>query len=217
MSRVDERVVYIIDVGEYTKIGYASDPNARRSVIQSHNPTPVTLVGTIETDDAPRLESTLHARLAEHRCQSGGGGEWFDLPDDIHKALADADYLASTTLSENPTPHESWLEGRRRKRRERRDRRMKRRRTPLTKPNGEVNTCTVSGCTEPADAVTVLDDSTIEGARDALSDEWLAYLLAEDRCALCFANAEGYAEHVDESRLDDRRTSAEEQEAVSER
>jgi hypothetical protein len=192
MTDGDDRKVYLMDVGEHTKIGYATDPESRRSVVQSHNHSPVTLSGTIETDDAPRLERTLHTRLSEYRCQTDGGGEWFSLPDDIHKELTQADYLSSITLSEKPTSQRSEARAK-----SRRDRRMKQLRTPI--PGG---TCIGSDCSEPPNAVAVLNDATIHGALDPLSDEWATHLFAGEVCAHCFAAIDGHEDDVDPDRLD---------------
>lgn len=48
------RKVYLMDSGEFTKIGYSTDPEARLSSAQSGNPQPMRLTGVIETNHAPR-------------------------------------------------------------------------------------------------------------------------------------------------------------------
>ncbi|MFC6964939.1 GIY-YIG nuclease family protein [Halocatena marina] len=95
---LDARKVYLMDSGSVTKIGYATDPDARLSSAQSGNPQPLRLVGVIETDHALRLEEKLHRLLSDYRCEMGGGTEWFDLPPDIYEVLAETSYLSVYTL-----------------------------------------------------------------------------------------------------------------------
>ncbi len=93
---LDARQVYLMDSGEFTKIGYSTDPEARLSSAQS-NPLPLKLAGVIETNHAPRLEGKLHEVLSDYRCEMGGGKEWFELPEEIHDVLAGTSYLSAST------------------------------------------------------------------------------------------------------------------------
>lgn len=72
---LDTKNVYLMDSGDFTKIGYSTDPQARLLSAQSGNPQAISLAGVIETNHAPRLEEKLHELLSDYRCEMGGGKE----------------------------------------------------------------------------------------------------------------------------------------------
>ena len=77
--------VYLIDSGEWTKIGISKSPEERLQQIQIGNPTTANLTATIRSDDARAVEKLLHRYYWEFRSDSGG--EWFNLPVDEHSEL----------------------------------------------------------------------------------------------------------------------------------
>jgi hypothetical protein len=67
--------VYVARCGKYCKIGYSMTPEQRITNLQTGNPEPVILLGTIEgTQDT---EARFHAQFHDKRVR----GEWFDLTD----------------------------------------------------------------------------------------------------------------------------------------
>jgi hypothetical protein len=75
------RVVYLVKSLHLYTIGKTTDKlrlQSRLRVYRTHNPHGVQLLHVIQTDDATRLEKTLHRKYSE-RCV---GGEWFELTDD---------------------------------------------------------------------------------------------------------------------------------------
>ena len=80
--------VYLMleDAFGYVKIGISYNPHSRLSSLQTACPQNITLLGTLKTNDARRVETDLHERYADkhHR------GEWFNLSnDDIKELLAE--------------------------------------------------------------------------------------------------------------------------------
>ncbi len=68
--------VYIIQCPETLriKIGISNNPDRRLAQIQTHYPGPLSIVRIITTENARRLEASLHELLHEFRLH----GEWFD-------------------------------------------------------------------------------------------------------------------------------------------
>lgn len=74
-------IVYLVRSLHLYTIGKTSDERrlkSRLQVYRTHNPHAVTLLHTIQTDNATQLEKALHQKYGE-RCV---GGEWFELTDD---------------------------------------------------------------------------------------------------------------------------------------
>lgn len=66
-------IYFIFAVGtQYVKIGWAIDPEARRTELQPGCPHVLRIVATIP-DQTPRDEATLHERFKDYHCR----GEWF--------------------------------------------------------------------------------------------------------------------------------------------
>lgn len=70
------RSVYLIrgNDGKY-KIGIGKDPRKRIGQLQTGNPDRLEIIGVYESENASKIESTLHNRYAHVR----NVGEWFDL------------------------------------------------------------------------------------------------------------------------------------------
>ena len=70
------RSVYLIrgNDGKY-KIGIAKKPPQRIKQLQTGNSDKLTIIETYESENASKIESTLHNRFAHVRNE----GEWFDL------------------------------------------------------------------------------------------------------------------------------------------
>lgn len=68
--------VYFIQVGDDgpVKIGVASDPDRRRTMLQIGCPWPLRILCEINCHDAAAYEAQLHERFADHRIR----GEWFE-------------------------------------------------------------------------------------------------------------------------------------------
>lgn len=66
------------------KIGVADKPEERRRMLQVGSPAILSILGVMETDDAPALERDLHQRFADLRAH----GEWFRLDDAIRSYIA---------------------------------------------------------------------------------------------------------------------------------
>ena len=64
--------IYAIRCGDYVKIGWSTDPIARLGKINTDNPLPCELVGTLVGTEAD--EKLAHASLSHWRVS----GEWFD-------------------------------------------------------------------------------------------------------------------------------------------
>lgn len=73
----DMNKIYLIkslNEGLY-KIGVSKNPNKRLKEVQTGNPSPVEIVQLYETDNAYKIESTLHNRYSHYNTH----GEWFEL------------------------------------------------------------------------------------------------------------------------------------------
>ena len=70
------RSVYLIrgNDGQY-KIGIAKNPKQRIKQLQTGNSDKLTIIETYESENASKIESTLHNQYAHLRNE----GEWFDL------------------------------------------------------------------------------------------------------------------------------------------
>jgi hypothetical protein len=67
--------IYILQAGQYYKIGRTNDLNQRMTQIQPKLPFETELIHTIETSDPASDESYLHRKFASKRTN----GEWFEL------------------------------------------------------------------------------------------------------------------------------------------
>lgn len=74
-------MVYFIDCGPYTKVGITSDVRGRMSGLETHNPFPMRIWGTISGDR--NLERQLHQELAAYRRRN----EWFEFDDEARGAI----------------------------------------------------------------------------------------------------------------------------------
>ena len=75
MSGRPARWVYIIQCGDFIKIGIADNVESRLQLLQCGNPIKLVLLRKFRTWDAPRMERELHDKLGVHRER----GEWFRL------------------------------------------------------------------------------------------------------------------------------------------
>jgi len=87
-SQVSKCYVYLIQSGDGpVKIGVASDPEFRRSELQTGNPYPLSirlLIVCSDTAGAYEIESAFHRVFADVRLQ----GEWFDVtPEQVTEIL----------------------------------------------------------------------------------------------------------------------------------
>lgn len=89
-------MIYLAKCGDYYKIGFTSgDVSKRISALQTGNPIPIQLVGTIPGDQ--KTETALHVRFSEKRVQ----GEWFTLDDDdVRNMLSSQKPFAELTTEE---------------------------------------------------------------------------------------------------------------------
>lgn len=69
--------VYLLQGGNYYKIGHSKDVPTRLSQISPKLPFPTQVIHTIKTDDMAELEKALHKRFKDKRTN----GEWFVLND----------------------------------------------------------------------------------------------------------------------------------------
>lgn len=73
-----EGYVYVIQAGPYYKIGHAINVSKRLEQYAPKLPWEVTLIHSIQSADRIALESYLHKRFADKRCN----GEWFELDEE---------------------------------------------------------------------------------------------------------------------------------------
>lgn len=66
-------MIYVFKSGKFVKIGYSTDVSRRLREMQTANPEPIELVGSIP--GTLTLEKTIHRKLRAYRC--GGGSEWY--------------------------------------------------------------------------------------------------------------------------------------------
>ncbi len=72
--------VYLARMGKYYKIGFSRAVGRRIYELERHQPEPLTLVHTLQTDDPEGIERYWHERFKDKR----GNGEWFLLsPEDV--------------------------------------------------------------------------------------------------------------------------------------
>lgn len=77
------RVYFIEAEGhDLIKIGYAIDLQKRFAGMMTSSPAPLTLLGILE--GGPKLETTIHERLATHRAH----GEWFHKTPEVMAVVA---------------------------------------------------------------------------------------------------------------------------------
>jgi hypothetical protein len=92
--------VYVVQCGEFHKIGYSGFPHQRVKSIQTDNPLPVTLIGVIR--GSPSTEAEWHKLFSGQRIR----GEWFRLTDDdVNRILGRRSESASrskVTASRSP-------------------------------------------------------------------------------------------------------------------
>lgn len=77
--------LYVIQAGEFVKIGISRNVQARLAELQTGNPLPLAILDAFEFADAEQVERALHQRFANARVQ----GEWFRLTAEDLEALAD--------------------------------------------------------------------------------------------------------------------------------
>lgn len=104
---IDRQRVYAIDADRWTKVGISTSPVRRLKEIQTNCPFPVTLSAVYASDNARVFETKLHDRFDEYRADRGGGSEWFELPDDIHAALAGSSFQRVGS-KDDPVPAPRW-------------------------------------------------------------------------------------------------------------
>lgn len=75
--------LYVMQCGEFTKIGFARDVANRFNNFQTGNPHEMQLLASTPTRFAVQLESRLHAYLGRYHVR----GEWFKLPCDVLDGL----------------------------------------------------------------------------------------------------------------------------------
>lgn len=81
---------------DYHKIGVATKPRRRMSVMGSGTPHELKLTTTIECDDAEAVESTLHRIYSGNKYKN----EWFRLDQNAINSLDALEYLSVETLSD---------------------------------------------------------------------------------------------------------------------
>ena len=80
----NNRYVYIVKSGIYTKIGISRNISLRMTALQTGNPFPIQLVYAKEVDNAYNIEQDLHKKYSEFNIS----GEWFELSkDDINTII----------------------------------------------------------------------------------------------------------------------------------
>lgn len=92
--------VYLIQCGDYVKIGMARDVKKRLSSLQTGSPSPMYLLGHFDSRNDRQTEGLLHAKFREKRVS----GEWFNLgEDDIEQIKAQFQFVdAEPTASRTP-------------------------------------------------------------------------------------------------------------------
>ncbi len=77
------------------KIGYTDDLSRRIYSFNNASPWGIDIIGTIETDNAPKLEKILHEKLKSFRLN----GEWFEITEEYALSLislyANKEYIDS--------------------------------------------------------------------------------------------------------------------------
>lgn len=84
-STTKHRWVYIIQCGEFIKIGIAEDVSKRLATLQTGSPHKLTLLRKFKSSNAERVEQELHEKLGKHHHRN----EWFRL-DDVVKAWVES-------------------------------------------------------------------------------------------------------------------------------
>lgn len=91
-------LVYVLKYDGLYKIGYSIDIRARKRTLQMSD---AELVYSIESNNAPALEHSLHAKFVDKRVHnsrcSSGNSEWFKLDD------ADLDFIKCNYVTSNKT------------------------------------------------------------------------------------------------------------------
>ena len=90
---LSEVQIYLIETGEYVKIGVSKDPETRRKSIQSATPLPAEIATTIKSKEPEIVERILHRKFAEY--QTPTGREWFKLPDRVCHILKQVDIMTA--------------------------------------------------------------------------------------------------------------------------
>ena len=70
--------VYILQAGEYYKIGHSKTPAKRFEQLSTLPPWPTEIVHMVESENRHQLETELHERFAIKRAN----GEWFELAEE---------------------------------------------------------------------------------------------------------------------------------------
>jgi hypothetical protein len=115
--------VYVMEAGEHTKIGVATEPRARLKSLQAGCPLEIHLLGHLRFASFPvarAIEAEMHNVFAEFR----GHGEWFHMPsswalnglrqkigmsaatsEEAHSSLADMDFCPRPRWK---LPQDAW-------------------------------------------------------------------------------------------------------------
>ena len=72
-------MVYIMQCGEFFKIGMSNNPERRRDHIQTSNPLKVQIIAQKDVPDDKALESELHKKYEDYHIR----GEWFAMRIDL--------------------------------------------------------------------------------------------------------------------------------------
>ncbi len=75
--------VYVVQCGEFTKIGIATWVKTRVMSLQTGNPEPIQLLKSWRSRNAGAEELKLHKHLRKYRVR----GEWFKLPSHLLDGL----------------------------------------------------------------------------------------------------------------------------------
>ena len=75
MKSQRKKAVYLIKCGEYTKIGYGTDPRVRESMLDIGNPYETDLLYALKVENPTETERKLHNLFQDKKIK----GEWFRL------------------------------------------------------------------------------------------------------------------------------------------
>ena len=81
--KLSMQFIYLIQCGEYVKIGIATDPHKRIQELQIGNPQTLRLLHVLLSLDAAADERLLHSRLSDYYVR----GEWYQLPERLLRWL----------------------------------------------------------------------------------------------------------------------------------
>ena len=91
------RYLYVIQSGDYFKVGITNDLEKRLNQIKTSSPFESRIAYSILVDNAERLEKDTHAKLEEYRTR----GEWFEIDlETILKAISEVSKLEFQSLDD---------------------------------------------------------------------------------------------------------------------